>query len=266
MNKLKTIGEIGGMPLELDDIEWVDASVREAFYGLISALGITAPGSFKLSGCEVTITPNGGNDDYACTEGYICLKGEVYKVDACTVSINPINQMVIFYPEITVDMSKPKTFEDTSTHYCYETRKAVLKAVVTQVAPSPYMDYNAPYLTEVIRNKIKALESTWTLVGTDPAFESGWSNLGGANEVTAFRKDSFDNVTIKGVVTSLTPTSNIFRLPSGYRPQYTRTYPCCFGTSTVVICVYSDGYVRVADNNNTTAEIDLSLITFNTNH
>jgi len=265
MNKLKTIGKIGGMPLELDDIEWVDESVREAFYGLISALGITAPGSFKLSGCEVTITPNGGNDDYACTEGYICLEGEVYKVDACTVSINPINQMVIFYPDIIVDMSKPKTFEDTSTHYCYEIRKAVLKAV-TQVAPSPYMDYNAPYFTEVIRNKIKDLESTWTLVGTDPAFESGWSNLGGANEVTAFRKDAFDNVTIKGVVTSSTPTGKIFTLPLDYRPKYTRNYPCYYGTSIVVISVYSTGEVRVVDTGNTTAEIDLSLITFNTNH
>jgi len=253
--------------LELDDIEWVDSSVREAFYGLISSLGITAPGSFKLSGCEVTITPNGGNDDYACTEGYICLKGEVYKVDACTVSIDnsPHTQMVIFYPDVTVDLSKPKTFEDTSTHYCYETRKAVLKAV-TQASPSIYMDYNAPYLTEVIRNKIIALESNWTLVGTDPAFESGWSNEGGSNEVAAFRIDAFENVTLKGVVTSADPKGNIFRLPAGYRPKYIRTYPCYYGTTHVAISVDTAGYVKVEDLSNTTEPIDLSLITFNTNH
>jgi len=112
MDKLDTSND-GGMPLELDDIEWMDAAYRDAWYGLISAFGITAPTSFKLSGCVVT--KNG--TIWTTTAGYICLEGEVLKVDAHSISVSNFYRMLIWKNEYY--QIKPKElFNNVANIYC----------------------------------------------------------------------------------------------------------------------------------------------------
>jgi len=240
------------MALELDDIRWEQDAVREAFFGLISAFGITAATSFKLSGCVVTIA----GSNYSCTDGYICLSGEVYKVDAHTAVLGAGEHMS-FGVDVSYDAAGLETFEDTTTHNTYEIRKAKLISGVVGMGGA--MSYNAPYLFEILRQQISDV-SSWIA----PIFASGWSDLGGMNEVSGYRKDGFGMVELKGVITSVTPTGIIFILPAGYRPLFTRDYPCQYGLSMVVITVYPNGEVHVKDPGNTTTDIDLSLITFKT--
>lgn len=264
MNRLKTIGEDGAMPLELEDLEWNDAAVRDAFYGLISAFGIHATESFKLSGCEVTITQNGSNDDYACTEGYICLNGEVFKVDACSISIgnSPYSSRVIF--DTNISLTNAETFEDLTVHQCYEVRKATLKTA-NLVIPFPYMTYDAPTLITVIKNKINELGIDWKLVGAigNPAFAAGWSNVGAPYPVAGYRIDGFGKVELKGLVSNNTPTGNIFTLPVGYRPVFDQYFICVYGDTVAHVDVKTDGSVHASATNATTP-IDLSRISFRT--
>ena len=58
----------------------------------------------------------------------------------------------------------------------------------------------------------------WTGVGSAPAFQNGWVNVGGGTAVTAFYKDRLGNVTVKGHVTTGTAGTAVFTLPTGYRP------------------------------------------------
>lgn len=248
MNKLKTDIN-GGMPLELDDIRWEQAAVREAFYGLISAFGITAPLSFKLSGCDVSIT--GGGADYACAAGYICLEGEVCAVDSHSVTINPVNQMAVFQLEVTYDPSGEETFEDTSVNDTYEIRKAKLVAV-TLASPNPYMPYNAPYLSGVIIGQINAEETAWNLVGDtgQPSFETDWSNVGSPDAVCAFKKDAFNVVWMKGVAGhATTGHGRLFTLPAGYRPQEELSFISAYHSHIAVFAVKTDGDVWIYTTN-----------------
>jgi hypothetical protein len=69
--------QLGKHGLTLRDFAFMQDSYGDAFTGTLSALG-----NCILSGCELTVTPNGGNFDIAITDGYLSLNGEVVKVDA----------------------------------------------------------------------------------------------------------------------------------------------------------------------------------------
>lgn len=259
MNLLQT-NYNGKMPLELDDIRWEQDAVRDAFYGLISAFGIDPIDSFKLSGCDVTIS----GSTYNCTEGYICLNGEVLKVDAHSISFNPVTQQGAFKLDVSYDPAGLEVFEDSSSHETYEVRKGKLEAITIVVPNTTRMLYNAQTIYEVVVTKIKALDGAWMNIGSggQPAFEAGWSNAGGAYEVVSYKKDAFGNVFLKGVATSVTPIGTIFSLPAGYRPAFVRYYACLLGAATVNIAVETDGSVHVVGISNIETEIDLGSITF----
>lgn len=263
MNKLQT-NYNGKMPFELDDLRWMDDAYREAFYGFASAFGITEADSFKLSGCEVTISVNGNNNDYICTSGYIYFKGEVLKVNEHTVSIpnNPENDMVVFDVDVSYDPDGLDVFEDNSSHDTYEIRLGKMKAV-NLVQPSTYMNYDAPTIHEIIVNKIKALSDSWRNIDSpgNPSFITGWGNAQGY-EVVSFKKDAFGTVTIKGVATNVTPTGTIFKLPIGYLPSFDRYFACYLGTSVTIITIYAATGEVAVQGANTNQLIDLSSITF----
>lgn len=266
MNKLQT-NYNGNMPVFLNDIRWANDATCEGFKAIASALGLLPADSFKISGCVVTTTVNGNNDDYVCTEGYIWLNGEILKVDAQTISIanNPHAEMVIFDLDVSYDPTGTKTFQyevgGQQSHECYEVRKGILKAVPAAV-PNPYMSYAAPTIHEVLRDKLNALGDTWKNVGSymNSGFEDSWSNEAGYEPV-AYKKDAFGKVYIKGVASSATPVGVIFILPLGYRPAFKRYYPCYLGSSIVVVTVDTTGEVAPVGLN-TTQLIDLSSITF----
>ena len=157
MNKLKTT-DSGGMPLVLDDIRWHEAAVRDALYGIISAIGISAGDSFKLSGCQVTVVGN----IYTTTAGYICLNGEVLKVEAHSVTkTGGVFNTIIWQLNVAYDASGLKIFKNGNSFDTYEIRTAVL---VEAPIAAGIMSYNAKSLWDKLDDVLNA------------AHNSGWSS------------------------------------------------------------------------------------------
>jgi len=239
MNKLKTTDN-GGFPFVLDDIRWIDNSVRDAFKGLVSGLGITASTSFKISGCVVSKV----GSVYSWTEGYICLMGEILKVEAGSVTtpMQPWQQNYGLYWQLDVsyDISGNKIFESGISYDTYEIRKGKL---VYGIFPTDqnnqidYMPHNAEYLhskliklcsSSELLSIISANELKEKLINSEEAWKgatllNGYSNQGSPFAIVSYKKDILNVVHIKGLATKATPDYlPIFNLPEGYRPAEER--------------------------------------------
>jgi hypothetical protein len=245
MDKLQT-NYNGRMPFDLDDIRWEQDAVRDAFYGFISAFGIDPTESFKLSGCVVGVV----GTTYTTTAGYICLNGEILKVEAHSVTVAPL-KTAKWSLSVSYDSAGTEVFEDSTTHDTYEKRRGVLIETESEIPPT-YMEYDAPYLIDVIH----AYED-WHEVGEsgEPTMETDWSNKSG-EDTAAFRLDNNGVVHIKGTVTGTNAEGNIFTLPVGYRPAARRNFITNYmGTAATSISVTPEGYVWC----NTTDSSDVSL-------
>jgi hypothetical protein len=82
---------------------------------------------------------------------------------------------------------------------------------------------------------------TWHYVGAggQPAFGSGWSNVGGANANLAFKKLNNGAVWIKGYCTNATAANAvaIFTLPAGYLPTSQQFFVACENPNTAPVFV-----------------------------
>ena len=251
MNKLQT-NYNGKMPFELDDIRWEQDAVRDAFAGLISAMNVVAPYGFKLSGCVVTKVGN----TYTTTAGYICLGGEVLKVDAHSFTVTALHAAK-WAIAVTYDPAGTEVFQDATTHETYEVRKGVL-ADTLPTNPISYMVSNAPYFTNLIFT-LANVQEAWHAIGAsgEPSFEAGWSNKGGLDAVVAFRKDNCGVVHIKGVCTNADGHGAVFTLPTDYRPSEVRQFVTSYdGIAFISVQVdAATGFVFV----NTLHTTDLNL-------
>jgi len=94
------------------------------------------------------------------------------------------------------------------------------------------------------------------LVGAagEPAFQSGWTNFGGAFSRMGFARDSAGFVHLKGTLSAGTFGGVIFTLPQGYRPAEDLFLPVAAERNAYI---YTDGSVEVAQSGtNTTAGFD----------
>lgn len=122
MNKLKTTDN-GGMPFQLDDLRWIDASVREAFKGLASFIGTNS----ILSGVTETVASN--IREY--NTGFVLIDGEVYIVTSTSTVNTDTNPFIYIEPVITYDPTGLETFQDSNQYDTYEIRKASVIAYAT---------------------------------------------------------------------------------------------------------------------------------------
>ena len=194
MNKLDTSNN-GGMPVELDDLEWLDTAYRDAWKGLLSAFGNTLPTSFKLSGCIVTVAGN----TYSWTAGYIALEGEILKVDAGSVTVSNMHSAKWLLQE-TYDISGNDQFFDTNSYDTYQIRRGIL-VDTPLIAPPPYMIYNAPYLRDIIQSYFPT-EENWHNIGDtlEPSFQNSWDNYNNGFGVARFKKDVYGWVCLEGMI------------------------------------------------------------------
>lgn len=142
MNKLKS--NTGGWPLELEDLDFNDAAIREAFYGLLSAFGIDPQDSFILSGCDQSGANYNG--------GYISLNGEILKVVGDTIPILAGLEVLYWDFDVTYDTAGREQFENGSTIDTYEVRRGILKKGTPSVGT--YMPFAAPTIFEVMGDKM----------------------------------------------------------------------------------------------------------------
>ena len=139
MNKFITTDN-GGLPLQLDDLRFIDDSVRNALKGILSAYGIDPADSFILSGCAVTSGFGGVVWDVAA--GYISLDGEVLEVTAHSITKTLLpGEKHVWRILTTNDPAGLKTFQSTVSYNTYQIRQA---EVVAAVPGGAYMPMLAP--------------------------------------------------------------------------------------------------------------------------
>jgi hypothetical protein len=222
MNKLDTTSN-GGFPLTLDDFRFEADAIRDAIKGLASAFGVdTFAGSFIISGCNQT----GSIPNFIVNSGYICLKGEVCKVETHNLPALAVGQVLHWVVDETNDTNGAKTMENGATHQAYKLRKA---KVISAVAPTDYLQYSSSP-SYLLIDKINALRLSrsfvfqqWNNVGTSgqPPFLNSFTNNPGQGGDLQFTIDEFKNVIVRGAIsgTNAIGGSNvIFNLPDGYRP------------------------------------------------
>jgi len=204
-----------GFSFRTDDIRWFGDGFTEALNAFMSSFGATAPLSYKLSGCVVTVATN----TYTTTAGWIVLNGEVLQVDAHSVTVSTFHSAK-WDVAVTYDAAGDKLDDLGATHQTYQVRKGVLVDVVMSFPPT-HMSYNAKYLQDIIASyTVLPAEEDWHIVGGtgEPAFESSWVNFGSTDPVLKFKKDAYGWVHIEGTVKTGTVGVRIFTLPAGYIP------------------------------------------------
>lgn len=147
MNKLKT-DHLGGMSFEWDDWRWEQEAVRDAFFGIVSAWGISQSDSFIISGCEST--PSGVV--FSINEGYIALGGEIFRVENHGV-IAALGAGEVHYwdAQITFDPTGLEATKNAGAVNTYEIRKAIVKK---GIPPADYLPMIATDIHQKIFDKI----------------------------------------------------------------------------------------------------------------
>lgn len=148
MNKLKTT-DLGGFPINLDDFRFEQASVRDAFIGLLSAFGIAANETFIISGVNPVYTSGVG---ITWSAGWVSILGEVCKVDAGSLAHTTVPAKLKWDILSTFDSAGIKTFKDGGSHSTYEVRKATIVAYTGTPSSSTFTPYNANTLATLIKN------------------------------------------------------------------------------------------------------------------
>lgn len=146
MNKVLTTNN-GGFPVVLNDLRFEQAATRDAFYGLLSAFGVSVADSFIISGCTIASYLAGG----AYAAGYISLEGEVYKVDAGVLPVLGVGETWYWAVDVSYDSAGLKVFENAASVDTYQVRKAKIISSTTGLA--------ATLTTATLADKIRAIVS-----------------------------------------------------------------------------------------------------------
>lgn len=234
--------------------------LQEAYQETLDALGkalSTDPtGLTVLFGC---VDSGGGYPNYNLTAGAIYYNGEIYLVDA-TGAINVGAAQLVgvldtqYYTDPTAD---PVKFTDNNTHNVH-----VIRKIKFQTGASA---------SGITGNTKSDFPNVLPLSGASTAITPLNSYTIGANPAK-YRKDSFGNVILTGIVTSPNPiTSNQFAtLPAGFRPKTSRFYVVKgSGTENYYITIGTGGAVQITKiaggNVDTSQQCFLDGVSFNIN-
>lgn len=150
MNKILT--QTGGQPVFLDDIDFSSQATRDAFKALCRALSLDDIGTCILQGCNVTTSITLNGTEYTWTEGYIAIKGEIYKVDAGTINSKRIPSWVI-----KKNRTENRTFEDESNKPVWEVSYVTLSG--TYGSDEEYVPYiGIQKYNDILRDKLFSFE------------------------------------------------------------------------------------------------------------
>ncbi len=196
MNNVITTNN-GGFPVVLDDLRFNQQAVRDAFYGLLSAFGVSAADSFIISGCVIASYSIGG----AYSAGWISLNGEILQVDAGVLPSPGVGEDWYWAADVTYDAAGAKVMENATTVQAYQVRKG---KIISSTAGLP-----ATLLTPTLSDKIKGI-----MLGED------WIDV--ASSTAKYRKDKLGFVHLIGMIGQ----NNIstFTLPVGYRPATNQSF------------------------------------------
>lgn len=183
----------GGDPLFVDDLEFAQAGIVDAFTGLLSGFSNAALDSFILSGCVISYD----GITYNITAGYVCFKGEICVVDAHSVSSPLFWNLVLTY-----DADGNQTFADATIHDTLEIRKVKMFATDTggAVAAASMLRVSSKLLT--LLSGVNGWLTTF-------AFEPAFANYGAPYFDLAYRYDPLTNrVVFRGNIARTPPLTH----------------------------------------------------------
>ena len=244
MNKLITTTQ-GGMPLTQDDFGFIQDSIFEGLYDQFKAFGVEPKESFKLWGAQVTLAGN----TFTCGTGAIVLNGEILHVTNHSITVSP-GKSARFVLKTAFDPAGLKDFKPPAgQNNVYQLRYAELEEYTVTV-PSTSMGYGAPYIHEVIKSKLLAIEEIWQPVGSvGVPFLNNCANIGGSLATAGYRMGNNGIVMLKGTI-SVPGGSycDLFRLPTRYRPTGSRCFLVSSDTDNFIpayVVIQQDGFVAL---------------------
>jgi len=188
MNKFITT-DVGGLPIVLDDFRFIDDSVREAFFGIVTAWGVANEESYILSGCEITLGVN-----ISVAAGYVVIQGEVYKFNAQSITgTAPSGEEVTFVPSTAFDSAGNKTFDSGGTFDTYQLRTAALQYNI--IAATNFKLFAALTIHEKIAEASAPYLGAWTTInlnGSTDVVQNTFASGGGTDTATVLPPVSGD--------------------------------------------------------------------------
>lgn len=128
MNRLLTFE--GQMPLYLDDINFLQDSVKESLGLLVNALRKN-----KSSKVIVLVDPNvqfnGMSRQFEWNDGLVALDGEILPVRASSTPAGSFDRPLYYTIVTSYDADGKKTFKDGTVHDCHEIREATFTTEAT---------------------------------------------------------------------------------------------------------------------------------------
>jgi hypothetical protein len=243
MNKVNWMNP-GGFPDFLNDLDFEQKAVRDAFKAVLNAFPVVGVPNFIISGCELA----GG----ASSPGYIYIGGEILQHEGHTFTTSPPPSTLPFYVlGVSYDSVGDKNMEVGSVAQTYEARKAVVTyigladydaslhvAIFTFGAPVD--NFKKRIVDSVVASGRVLLPKnyTWTAV---TAFEAGWANHTLDPVPLRYFKDDNGFVHIRGKLLGSGASYKVFTLPVGFRPVITN------GTaySNLRFATYNNEYLTI---------------------
>lgn len=150
MNKL--IFPNGGMPFELDDLDFMQEATKDGIKGLLHEFASKNSGNLILSGCKVS--PNGSNFDISA--GYVMLDYEVLSFVGAT---NIATSQPYFELDVSYDPAGNDVFFDNVSRDTYEVRKATHNTSVPAGTNVQLLDSNR--LTSLMKLSLLQPDVDW---------------------------------------------------------------------------------------------------------
>lgn len=209
----------GGMPLELDDLNWIQDSYKEAFKGILHEFSRSKFGNIILSGCIVSDL-GGGN--YSLSEGYAMLGYEVVYVPAQNVT-HVISALIL---DVSYDVNGSDVFFDGVTRDTYEVRRGKVYDPATTL-PSLFLSISDDNrLTNIMENLIvnpnNVVQTDSTGIRHDfaAADMSSGVTINSSSPPYAIKKNGrvvlYGQIVLAPSIQGL-PLTELFELPTGFR-------------------------------------------------
>lgn len=250
---------VGGMPLELDDLEWEQKGIHDTFKGIVNAFHRNAitdtDDPYVLSGIHMTEGSAPGL--WNISPGAIVFGGVVYIYPGVTDQSLPGGPEVWgLTPATENDPSGEEVFEDLVARNAY-VKDAVSIASETPTPPAGFWRFGGwgQRIEDRIRQIVAVEEpGAWNIVNElgQPELQNAF-NHGSGNDRVMFRQEPNGIVRLRGELRgeSVAGTGSVlaFTLPEGYRPTGTIRVAVAKASASAieqrVITIQSNGQVHV---------------------
>lgn len=235
MNKL--INPNGGMPLELDDLIFIQDSFKDALKGVLHEFTRAEFGNVILSGCEVT---NLGGGNYSISSGYVMLGYEVCFVPATTENF-VISALVL---GVNYDPAGNDIFFDGVARDTYEIRTAKPYDPNTSLPSLFLVIQDSKRLTNIMPNIMKDNWALTDFIGEKYIFQPSDFKNGASANVSyppyAIKKNGVVRFYGQVDIPALSPSTDVLAIPTAFRKGISSSG----GQGDVYICSYGNSLVR----------------------